>query len=119
WALLILSGVGFLVYIVMWVVVPEAKTTAEKLQMRGDPVNVSNIEKNVKEEMENLKKRMEEWSRDGAKHAGTGIGRFFEAIGQGIGIFFRVLAKIIVAFLVIIGIVICIGLFIGLLGLLG
>ncbi|MEA3343657.1 MAG: PspC domain-containing protein, partial [archaeon] len=39
-ALIIFSGVGLLIYIVLWVVVPEAYTTAEKLEMRGEPVNV-------------------------------------------------------------------------------
>lgn len=49
-------GSGFLLYILLWIIVPEAKTTAEKLQMRGEPVTISNIEKNVKEEMEQIRK---------------------------------------------------------------
>lgn len=38
-------GTGVLVYIVLWVLLAEAKTTAEKLQMEGEPVNIDNIEK--------------------------------------------------------------------------
>ncbi|MBN2481366.1 MAG: PspC domain-containing protein [Bacteroidales bacterium] len=48
-------GFGLLIYIVMWIVVPEARTTAQKLEMRGDPVNVSNIGKFVKDEFESVK----------------------------------------------------------------
>ena len=45
-------GTGFLLYILFWIIIPEAKTTAEKLEMRGEKVNVSNIEKSIKEELE-------------------------------------------------------------------
>lgn len=47
---------GLLLYIILWIVVPEARTTAQKLEMRGDPVNVSNIGKFVKDEFESVKK---------------------------------------------------------------
>lgn len=49
-------GFGLLIYIIMWIVVPEARTTAQKLEMRGDQVNVSNIGKFVKDEFESVKK---------------------------------------------------------------
>ena len=48
-------GVGLLIYILLWIIIPEAKTTAQKLEMRGDPVNVSNIGNFFKEEFENVK----------------------------------------------------------------
>ena len=49
-------GVGLLVYLIMWIVVPEAKTTAQKLEMRGDSVNASNIGNFFKEEFDSVKK---------------------------------------------------------------
>ena len=49
-------GVGLLVYLIMWIVVPEARTTAQKLEMRGDPVNASNIGNFFKEEFDSVKK---------------------------------------------------------------
>jgi phage shock protein PspC (stress-responsive transcriptional regulator) len=51
-------GTGLLLYIILWIIIPEAKTTAEKLEMRGEQVNVSNIEKSIKEEIDNLKKNL-------------------------------------------------------------
>jgi phage shock protein PspC (stress-responsive transcriptional regulator) len=39
------AGFGVLVYIILWILLPEAKTTAEKLQMEGEDVNIDNIEK--------------------------------------------------------------------------
>jgi|APHig6443718053_1056840.scaffolds.fasta_scaffold123079_1 phage shock protein PspC (stress-responsive transcriptional regulator) len=58
-ALLIFAGgVGAGLYLVLWIVVPEAKTTAQKLEMRGDPVTVENIKESVKNEFETVKKKM-------------------------------------------------------------
>ena len=45
-------GVGFVVYFILWILLPEAKTTAEKLQMEGEPVNITNIERKIREEFE-------------------------------------------------------------------
>lgn len=45
-------GTTALVYIILWILIPPALTTAEKLAMRGEKINVSNIEKKVKENYE-------------------------------------------------------------------
>jgi phage shock protein PspC (stress-responsive transcriptional regulator) len=36
------GGIVF-IYILLWSIIPEAKTTSEKLRMKGEPVNISNI----------------------------------------------------------------------------
>jgi phage shock protein PspC (stress-responsive transcriptional regulator) len=56
------SGFGLLVYLILWIVVPEARTTAERLQMRGEPVTVSNIEKNFKDEVHDLNDRVKDFA---------------------------------------------------------
>ena len=56
--ILLFFGIGVIIYLILWIVMPEAKTFAEKCEMRGEPFNISNIGKNVKEEFENVKKRM-------------------------------------------------------------
>lgn len=43
-----LGGSGVLVYILIWIITPEAKTLTEKMQMEGKPVTLKNIENNVK-----------------------------------------------------------------------
>jgi phage shock protein PspC (stress-responsive transcriptional regulator) len=46
WALLAIGfGFGFLLYIILWIIIPEAKSTSEKLEMTGEAVNVENIKK--------------------------------------------------------------------------
>ena len=38
-------GTALLVYIIIWISLPEAKTVAEKLQMRGEPVTLNSLKK--------------------------------------------------------------------------
>ncbi len=52
--LLTISGMSILVYIVLWIAIPEAKTTAQKLEMRGEAINLENIEKSIRDEFENI-----------------------------------------------------------------
>ncbi len=56
------SGLSPFVYVIMWIVVPPARTIAEKLEMFGEPVNISNIEKAILEEMDALKNKFGEYS---------------------------------------------------------
>lgn len=41
-------GVGFWIYVALWIALPKAVTAAQKLQMKGDPIDVSGIEREVK-----------------------------------------------------------------------
>ncbi len=57
-AALFFYGFGFLTYIILWIVIPEAKTTSEKLEMKGEPVNISSIEKKVREEFNSVSEKI-------------------------------------------------------------
>ena len=56
--ILALMGVGILIYLILYIVLPEAKTTAEKIEMKGNPVNIHNIKDSVKKEFETVRKNM-------------------------------------------------------------
>ncbi len=94
-------GTGVLAYFILWVIVPEAKTTAEKLEMTGEPVNISNIEKKVREEFENVSQKIKNVDYDkvgnqiksGAENAGSRVGDVLTSV-------FSALAKVIGAFIV-------------------
>lgn len=62
WLLLaVFSGGTFiLIYLLFWVLVPIAKTTADKLRMKGKPINVSNIEKKIKEEFDEMSSKIKD-----------------------------------------------------------
>ncbi|HRI78850.1 MAG TPA: PspC domain-containing protein [Cyclobacteriaceae bacterium] len=55
----IFGGLGILLYIILWIALPEAKTITEKMQMQGEPVTLSNIESSVKKSL-NEKEASEE-----------------------------------------------------------
>lgn len=57
-ALIFAGGIGLIVYLVLWIVLPEARTTAQKIEMHGEPVNIHNIKEAVKQEFEKVRKRM-------------------------------------------------------------
>jgi phage shock protein PspC (stress-responsive transcriptional regulator) len=55
---LAMMGVGILIYLILYIVIPEAKTTAEKIEMKGNPVNIHNIKDSVKKEFDTVRKNM-------------------------------------------------------------
>ena len=57
-ALILAGGLGVLVYLILYIVLPEAKTTAQKIEMKGEPVNIHNIKESVKQEFKNVRKKM-------------------------------------------------------------
>ena len=81
------GGFGLLVYLVLWIVIPEAKTTSDKLEMRGAKINISNIEKSVREEITELQGKLGSMAVESMatiKRAGASSGSFFEVAGKGI-----------------------------------
>jgi phage shock protein PspC (stress-responsive transcriptional regulator) len=56
--LALMGGLGILVYLVLYIVLPEAKTTAQKIEMKGDPVNIHNIKESVRKEFDTVRKNM-------------------------------------------------------------
>ncbi len=55
-----LGGVSVLVYLILWIIIPPARTVAEKLEMQGDPVTIANIEKSIREEVNEIKDKLED-----------------------------------------------------------
>ncbi|NNE29557.1 MAG: PspC domain-containing protein [Saprospiraceae bacterium] len=58
------GGAGILLYIILWAVLPEAKTPSDFLAMKGEPINVNNIGRKVEEEVEKFTQRMDDWGKD-------------------------------------------------------
>ncbi len=54
-----LGGTIFMTYIVLWIILPEATSSTEKLEMRGEKVDLESIKNAVKEDLENLRGRAE------------------------------------------------------------
>ncbi|MEN9978497.1 MAG: hypothetical protein RLZZ569_1122 [Bacteroidota bacterium] len=88
--LLLFLGFGGLTYIVLWIVVPNAKTPADKLKMKGQAVTVESI----KSEIENAAKRFEKSANSFAHKVdqkGSQLSNRFENIGLVLGKVFGVI----------------------------
>ena len=132
WLLLAIGSGGtfILIYLIFWALVPEAMTTAEKLTMSGDPVNITNIEKKIKDGIgsvsETVKDGFETVSDnisdtvknvDYKKHGNrikSGSQSFFDSIGNIFMFFLKVLAKFIGIILIIVGVTTLISLIVAL-----
>ena len=116
------GGASILVYIILWIVLPKAESAAQKLEMRGEKVNVSNLEKKIREEYDNVKDNVSKatenvkqnvsraTSSSTYRNAQNGASDFFEVLGRILLVFVKVILIIIGTSLVIGGIGILIGL---------
>jgi len=103
---------GPLIYIVLWIVMPEAITTAQKLEMSGEPVNLSNIEKKIKDEFGKVKdsiksKNTKEKIRNSAKNLSDIIFDTFH-------VFFRIFLTVLGIAFLLLGITMLVAIFVGL-----
>lgn len=127
-----LSGTFILTYIILWIILPEAVSEYQKMEMRGEKVDVNRIRQNVREGMDSMKGRMKEWGNE-VKESAQNIssrarefsstrgkefvseaGEMAKRGGRGIGHIFGVLFK---AFFLFIAGTIAFALFVALIGL--
>jgi phage shock protein PspC (stress-responsive transcriptional regulator) len=98
-------GTGILAYFVLWVVTPEAVTTSEKLEMTGEPVTISNIEKKVREEIDSLSEKFKNADYDKmGNQVKSGAERISSSFGDFIMTVFKIFAKFLGVILIIAGI---------------
>ncbi|MBK7567073.1 MAG: PspC domain-containing protein [Bacteroidetes bacterium] len=98
------AGTGLLLYIILWIIIPEAKTTAEKLEMRGEKVDISNIEKTIKDGAKQFTTKVNEFgeevkqtfSRENIDKSKKNAGDFIEGFAQTIKPAVQTVAKIFV-----------------------
>ncbi|MEZ5039921.1 MAG: PspC domain-containing protein [Saprospiraceae bacterium] len=58
------GGFGLTVYVILWAILPEAKTAGDRLSMRGEAINVSNIGKIIQEEVAHISKKVSEFGEE-------------------------------------------------------
>lgn len=102
-----LGGTIFMTYLVLWIVLPEASSSTEKLEMRGERVDLESIKKTVREDLENLRGRaavvgselkeraqaigsdLKSTSQNFATEAGPVVRRSASGFGHVLGILFK------------------------------
>lgn len=105
---LIFAGVALIVYPILWIVVPAARTSAQKLEMRGKDINVSNIERTVREEFNQIKKNMDKPGSP-MNRVGGFFREFFDFLGVLLKGILNVLRYIFGALLIMIAITFAVG----------
>ncbi len=105
---------AIVVYIILWLVIPEAKSTADKLEMKGEKVDLNNIRTTIQGDLEGLKDRAQTFGAEVKEraqvvgetlsNAGRRAGAEAAAAGKrtsgGLGHVIGVLLKIFVYFIV-------------------
>ncbi|MCP4883388.1 MAG: PspC domain-containing protein [Flavobacteriales bacterium] len=119
-------GFGFIVYPILWILLPEATTTAEKLEMEGAEVNISNIEKKIRDEISEASTRVKhgidevsekvknaDYKKYGAR-AKSGSQDFVDTLGKIFVTLFMIIGKFIGVILIIVSVATILGLLVGL-----
>ena len=84
----VFGGSSVLLYAVLWIVMPEASSRADRMAMKGEVPNLQNFKKNFEEELENYKSdfsKAKNYVSSGAKTVSGGVSSFFKIIGKIIG----------------------------------
>lgn len=65
--LLVFYGTGVLLYLILWIIIPAAKTTSQRLEMEREPINIETIEKKVKENVSYVTNKINDIDYDNIK----------------------------------------------------
>ncbi|HYF32402.1 MAG TPA: PspC domain-containing protein [Chitinophagaceae bacterium] len=74
----------FVTYLILWISVPVAVTAAEKLEMRGERVDLNSIRNTVKEDLESFKSKAQNWGSE-VKESAQRLGEKAKTFGQSAG----------------------------------
>ena len=105
-----ISGTFILAYIILWAVIPEARSPYEKMEMRGEKVDVNTIRQNMKERMkewgdevkesaQKMGSRAKEFANTKGKAFASEVGETARRGGRGLGHAIGVLFKVFFLFI--------------------
>ncbi len=96
----LIGASGILIYLVLWLIVPVAETSTEKLEMRGDPITLERMEQMVKERVKEAK------ADETIRRNGSALGSFLRDLVSHLGHAVQTILKMVLS---IFGAVITIG----------
>jgi len=110
---LVSHGIIVLLYLIFWIVVPKASSTSQRLEMRGEDVNIDNIKKTIKDEFQDVKKNYQKFRNSPSYERGR------EKVNEAGSVLGSVLRVILKVFLIIIGVGLIVGGLLTIIGLVG
>jgi phage shock protein PspC (stress-responsive transcriptional regulator) len=93
------AGFWIPAYILMWILIPAARTSADRLAMRGEPINVDNIAREIEDGFERFGNKVDELSGDSKKKSGENAHKFRGSVARGVSILGRAFALFIQFFI--------------------
>ena len=103
--IIVVAGFGspILIYLILMFIIPEAVTTSQKLEMKGEEITISNIERKVKEGIDDIAdkigsidhQKIAENTKQGINKTGNVLGNFFSIV---FNVFTKLIGGIIVLF---------------------
>ena len=114
-------GSIFLSYIIAWIIIPQASTRAEKLEMRGEPVTASSLRDAVQEETEHLQRRYRRYTQAGSRGRKfqDGLARFSGFLSEVFRSIFRIFGKTLGVILIAVAILALLSLVVGMVAAIG
>ena len=85
------AGTGIIIYLILWIALPEAITASQKLEMKGEQITVTNIEKSLNEEFKNVRENFDKF-KESDKY--DNLKNKTHALISGIGAFLLTFIKI-------------------------
>jgi phage shock protein PspC (stress-responsive transcriptional regulator) len=125
-------GFGFLIYPLLWILLPKAETTAEKLEMEGETVNIDNIERKIREEFGAVSDKIREGANEVsgkikdnaneisdkikkkyARKSKSGLQEFLDTLGQVLITLLKIFTKFIGVLIIFVSALVLLSLIIG------
>ncbi len=101
------SPTSLIIYVILWIVIPEALTTSEKLEMKGEKVDMNSIKNSVMEEMKGVGKKASNFGKEAAgtinekaKTMAGDVQNFSRRSRGGLGNVIAMIAKIFAYFII-------------------
>lgn len=93
-----LGGMGIILYIILWIVIPKATTRADRMTMKGEKLTLQGFKNNLEEEMSAVKGHMDNFKKEARPfiyNLRDFVSDFFYLLGR----FFRTTGKFLVKIL--------------------
>lgn len=96
--LLFAGGAGLVIYIILWIITPVAKSITERIEMKGGAITLDNIETTIKENLNPLPPREESQGRKILLAPFRFLGKVINALGEALGPLGKFLLSVIRVF---------------------
>ncbi|WP_162417047.1 PspC domain-containing protein [Cyclobacterium roseum] len=93
--LIFAGGSGFVLYLILWIITPMAKSITERIEMKGGAITLSNIETTIQENLSAENRKEESASRKLVLAPFRFLGMIINGIGKALGPFGRFMLEVV------------------------